>query len=572
MATLDETRADVIVVGSGFGGAVMAARLAEAGLGVRVLERGRAYPPGSFPRSPRAMRENFWDPVGGRYGLFDVWSFRHLDALVASGLGGGSLIYANVLLRKDERWFVQEDLQRGGYEYWPVTRADLDPHYDRVEETLRPQPYPFHLAPYSDTPKTQAFRAAAAQLGLQPFLPPLAVTFAGDDGVFRLGEPFGAPRDNLHGRTRLTCRLCGECDIGCNYGSKNTLDLTYLSAAQRAGADVRTGCDVTALEPGSRGGYVVHYVEHPGGRAVAATADRVVLAAGALGSTRLLLRSRDALPGLSPALGLRFGGNGDLLTFAVGCTTERDGRRVPLPIDPSYGPVITAALRIGDELDGEGWWEHGDPEEDWEGEGGAGRGFYLEDGGFPDVVAWLLLAAAAPGALGRVVGESLRHRWRGEVAPAQLRQDLIRVLEPAEHSAELLPLLAMGRDLPDGRLSLRGGELDLAWTKGTAGRYFHRIRATARRMAAALGGRMVDNPLWLLGRVITVHPLGGCPMGRTPQEGVVDPDGEVFGYPGLYVADGAVMPGPVGANPSLTIAALADRFADRLLESAGRAD
>jgi cholesterol oxidase len=140
---------DAVVVGSGFGGAVMAYRLAEAGLRVCVLERGRAYPPGSFPRTPLGMRDNRWVPDEGRFGLFDYWKFREFDALVASGLGGGSLIYANVLMRKDEHWFVKEDITSGGYEYWPVTRAELDPHYDRVEAMLRPQPYPLDHAPYS---------------------------------------------------------------------------------------------------------------------------------------------------------------------------------------------------------------------------------------------------------------------------------------------------------------------------------------------------------------------------------------------------------------------------------------
>ena len=115
-----------VIVGSGFGGSVVAARLAEAGMRVLVLERGKAYPPGSFPRSPREMEGNFWDPSEGLHGLFDVWSFRGLDAIVASGLGGGSLIYANVLLRKDERWFNG----------WPLSRRDLDPHYAAVEQVL----------------------------------------------------------------------------------------------------------------------------------------------------------------------------------------------------------------------------------------------------------------------------------------------------------------------------------------------------------------------------------------------------------------------------------------------------
>ncbi|MFK8844256.1 NAD(P)-binding protein [Streptomyces sp. Ac-502] len=172
-------RVGALVVGSGFGGSVAAYRLAEAGLSVVVLERGRAYPPGSFPRTPAELGRALWDPSEGLYGLFDVWRFGGCDSLVSSGLGGGSLIYANVLLRKEPRWFVRrEELPGGGHECWPLTRADLDPHYDAVESVLRPVPYPVDTEPYARTPKTRALREAAGRAGL-PWSPaPLAVSFA----------------------------------------------------------------------------------------------------------------------------------------------------------------------------------------------------------------------------------------------------------------------------------------------------------------------------------------------------------------------------------------------------------
>src|SRR5918995_1864170 len=257
------THFDAIVVGSGFGGSVMAYRLAEAGRRVCVLERGRAYPPGSFTRSPYQARESFWDPKRGLTGMYHYWSFKGIDVLVSAGLGGGSLIYANVLLRKDERWFVTEDLERGGYEYWPITRAELDPHYDRVEAMLDAQRYPYDHPPYDATPKTRAFQAAAQEAGLDWFLPKLAVTFAPEPGAEPIpGEPIREARPNIHGRTRETCRLVGECDVGCNFGAKNTLDYNYLTAAWHDGAEIRTRCEVREFEPREGGGWTVHYIEH----------------------------------------------------------------------------------------------------------------------------------------------------------------------------------------------------------------------------------------------------------------------------------------------------------------------
>lgn len=135
-----------------------------------------AYPPGSFARSPRDLARNLWDPGRGLYGMFDVWSFRGIEALVSSGLGGGS-IYANVLMRKPERWFVHERQGEPGYEHWPVTYAQLEPHYEACEKMLGATPFPFDYSPFSRTPKTRAMQNAAGCLRRDWTLPNLAVTF-----------------------------------------------------------------------------------------------------------------------------------------------------------------------------------------------------------------------------------------------------------------------------------------------------------------------------------------------------------------------------------------------------------
>ena len=552
-----ENHYDAVIIGSGFGGSVMAYRLAEAGLNICVLERGKKYPPGSFPRSPEKMKKNFWDPDKKLYGMFDIWSFRDIAAVVSSGLGGGSLIYANVLIRKDEQWFVKEDIKQGGYEYWPVNRQELDPHYDRVEKMLNVQKYPFYHPPYNNTPKTQALKFAAKELELDWHLPNLAVTFANNGQKPVTGEPIEENHRNLHARTRYTCRLCGECDIGCNYGSKNTLDYNYLTEAQRHGAELKTLCKVRYFEPNNGKGYKIHYIHYDleAGKDSEhiITSNQLILCAGSLASTYLVLKNqkRGLFPHISKKLGTRFCGNGDLINFAL------KSQRI---IDGSYGPVITSTIRMPDQLDG-----------------GEGRGFYLQDAGYPDFVNWMLEMTQAPGNIKGQLLFIVRWLWasirKTGLVDSNLSEEISELLfGKTEISSTLLPLLGMGRDLPDGIMKLRkdkkGKErLDVIQNFNKSKPYFERLRNTMKDVTQQLGATYIDNPSWFLGQTIAAHPLGGCPMGRNKDEGVVDSYGEVFDYPGFFIADGSVMPGPVGPNPSLTIAALADRFAQKVIDN-----
>lgn len=565
---------ETVVVGSGFGGSVTAFRLAEAGREVLVLERGRRYPPGSFSRTPRDVSRSFWDPSEGMHGLFDVWSFRGLEAVVASGVGGGSLIYANVLLRMDERWFVRDGVgnDRGtGVSPWPVGRADLEWHYDEVEQMLGVARYPLGVPGYEVSGKSAALRDAADRLGLQWQLPPLAVSFSAN-GQTAPGLPLAdAPYGNIHGQPRTTCQLTGECDVGCNYGSKNTLDHTYLSAAVARGARILDRCEVRSFAPTRDGGWTVRYVDHserhpgePGGTGSAdgerrpadtarpalrtMTCRRLVLAAGTLGTTYLLLRNARALPALSPRLGHNFSGNGDLLGFVLDASDAQGGTR---PLGSSTAPVITSAVRIPDALDG-----------------GSGPGYYIEDAGYPGFVDWLLEAADTPGLVNRTLGFTYDRLISHLLGPknSSIGAQVARLIGDGSRAAGATPLLGMGRDVPDGVMRLRDRWLDVDWTVQTSRHYFARVKATMADLAAEMGGRFEPNPLSMLHRVITVHPLGGSSMGTSPADGVVDGFGQVFGHPGLYVVDGAAMPAPVGANPSLTIAAFADRAALQMLD------
>ena len=287
------------------------------------------------------------------------------------------------------------------------------------------------------------------------------------------------------------------------------------------------------------------------------TCDHLILCAGTLGTTNLLLRNRAAFPGCRRKLGTRFCGNGDLLTLVLNTSSRTDGKREPRIVDSGYGPVITTTARIPGAEDG-----------------GEGRGFYLQDAGYPQHLAWILHVLAAPTQLWRwrKGATYLVKNWLKGTPDTDVTGQIAELMQPAGLSAGGLPLLGMGRDVPDGRMFLRNGRLDIDWTRKASEPYFERVRTRlARRRRARSAARFADNPLWFLRRVITVHPLGGAPMGRHRDEGVVDAYGNVFGHPGLHIADGSVMPGPTGPNPSFTIAALADRFADQIIDPDRRA-
>lgn len=534
---------DVVIVGSGFGGSVMAYNLARAGMKVCLLERGKTYPPGSFPRSPDQMKNAFWHPEKGLLGLYDFWSFKDSDAITSSGLGGGSLIYANVLLRKEREWF----------EGWPLTYDELAPHYDKVEAVLKPQRYPYDKEPYNQTVKTGVLKDGAKTLDVPFELVPLAITFGNDSENPVPGEQLnGVP--NLHGVNRYGCRLCGECYLGCNFGSKNTLDLNYLTMAKEHGADIRVLSEVTQLQP-IDGGYVVTYRSHVSKSAsenlIGISAKYLVLAAGSLGSTSLLLNNRQWFGNLSPTLGTRLSGNGDLLTIAIGCKEKVENQVQKRNIQPYLGPVITGAARI----DG----------------GPKGHRFYIEDWSLTTTIIWLLETLNASG---------LKMRWFklftnyikslfGVHRNINLSATVSDFLGVADGCISSFPMVGMGVDQSDGvmRYDEKTKTLNMEMPRKTSEKFFDDIREKMKTISDSLDADLfLDYPSWYLSKTITVHPLGGCPMGATWDSGVVDTHGEVYNYPNMFICDGAVMPAAIGPNPSLTIAAFADRAAGRVLE------
>lgn len=486
--------------------------------------------------------------------MYDLWSFRTFEAVVCAGLGGGSLIYANVLLRRPEAWFSGRADDTGS-ESWPITYADLDDGYAKAEKMLGATVYP-----YADqTEKTRQIRDAADGAGLQWRPAPLAISFSPPGQS--IGLPVGNAQDNLYTAHRSTCLLCGQCDVGCNYGSKNTTDLTYLSAAAKhPGTRIETLHEVRRIRPlrGGRDGFEVlarrHHPPDPlwnrNGQpvlpdVVTFRARTVVVSAGSLGSTYLLLRNRPRLPDLSPTLGSRFSGNGDYLGFVSAPRTR--------VFDASQAPVITGYLAAPDRQAGPAT--------------GADARYIVEDGGYPVLADWLGESLGL-----RPAGRVARVLWtivRGKLAKSsnkEISSRLSDVVGEARRSSSIVPMLGMGCDHPDGRMSLRNGHLDISWRSAFSQPAFEPIKDAMQAMARSMDGHFHAGPSNLLSRMVTVHPLGGAPMGTDVDHGVVDSYGEVFNYPGLFVADGSVMPGPVGVNPSLTIAALSERFSTRVLE------
>lgn len=491
---------DAIVVGSGFGGAVAACRLAQAGLDVLVLERGRRFAPSELGASVHP--ESFlWDAFGG---IYDVRSLGGMMIIQSAAWGGGSQVYANVHLRPPAEVFA-----RG----WPpgVDRARLDPYYDLVAHML-------DLAPITAAPslpaKTRRLRTVADQLGRSSdfFYPNLAVRF-------------GGPAHNKFGVPQGACQMCGECALGCRHGAKNTLDLNYLAVAEQRGASVATDAEVVRIAPSS-GGYRVAYRGRGDDHVRTVDARAVFLCAGAVNTTELLLRARDqhgTLPGLSSRLGTGYSGNGDYIGFAFHADDE---------IDPADGPTITTALRY-DRSASDGTW------------------FLLEDGGFPHLRT--VLAAA--------------HRQGAALLDSDLlaRAEALLGLQGNRGAAALL---CMGRDRGDGRIELVPANKQLAIRWNTDGHMplYEAQERLSTDIAHALGGAFMRNPVWqLLNKPMSVHSLGGCPVGPDRNRGVVDDAGEVHGYPGLFVLDGAAIPSSVGVNPASTIAAVAERNIERYL-------
>jgi cholesterol oxidase len=529
---------EVVVVGSGYGGAIAAARLARAGRQVCLLERGKEFQPGEYPDTEiKALQEVQFDlpheHLGSRNGLYDFRVNEEMNAVVGCGLGGTSLINANICLRPEPRVFEDP--------CWPKALRDdvstrLEEGFSRAEEMLKPVPYP---TDFPTPAKLQALEKSAHHLQEKFYRPPIKVTF--QDGVNHVGV------------LQKACTLCGDCVSGCNYAAKNTLIMNYLPDAKNHGAEIFTQIAVRRIEFRD-GQWLVHFQTVKTGRERFSAPTRVVrgdiviLAAGTLGSTEILLRSQGAGLSLSDQLGRNFSGNGDTQGFAynneMGINGVGFGPRPPGELAP-VGPTITGIIdkRYQARLE---------------------DGMVIEEGAIPGAIA-LFANKLFFWMRGKETGEGLANLLKKQT------RKLESLIRGPYHGAmrHTQTFLTMTHDDAGGRMLLKNDRLRIAWPRVGQQPIFRKIDELLLNTTAALSGTYIKNPIWnklFKHSLITVHPLGGCRMAEDATHGVVNHKGQVFSgnrgpqvYDNLYVCDGSIMPRPLGINPLLTICALAER-------------
>jgi len=512
MATFDY---DVLVVGSGFGGSVTALRATEKGYRVGVLEAGRRFDTSTLPTSSWQLRRFLWAPVLGMRGIQRITPLKDVSILSGAGVGGGSLVYANTLYEPLDPFYT--DPQWGDITDW---RDELAPHYDQAKRMLGVN----EVA--EDTPADAYIHDLAERLGVADTYhrTPVGVFF-GEPGE-RVPDPyFGG-----EGPDKVGCTHCGSCMVGCRVGAKNTLDRNYLYLAEKNGAEVHPNRQVVDLEPLPGGGWRV-VTEKPGAwvrkRRRTVTTERVVLSAGVLGTLKLLLKLRDTgrLPDLSERLGDVVRTNSEAIVGA--------SAKVPDP-SLSQGVAITSSI-------------HPDPTTHIEPvrypPGSNAMGLLttvLVDGGgkTPRQVRFLTAVARHPVRFLRSL--SVR-RWSE-------RSIILLVMQSRDNS------ISIRRHAKLGNLVSRPGH-------GEPNPSYLPVANQAAREVAD----MLDGEPWgawnetLLDAPTTAHILGGCAIGATPDDGVIDPYQRVYGYEGLSVADGSAVSANLGVNPSLTITAMTER-------------
>ena len=522
---MSEYDRDVVIIGSGFGGSVSALRLAEKGWKVTVLEQGRRLDDAAIAKAGTDPRALAWAPALGLKGFFAQDVFRHVGIVRGIGVGGGSLVYAAVLLQPGEA-FYRDPAWRALSPDW---QAELAPHYAAAKHMLGVTPNPYHGL------QDDWLRGAAERMGVADSFDTVL------QGIFFGNPDHPAPDPFFEGEgpARTGCNRCGRCITGCAYGAKNSLDRNYLYLAEKRGGQIHPERQVTHLEPLAEGGYLVHQ-RHPWDSKVSyppLRARKVILSAGALGTQEILFASRDryrTLPKLPASLGEHVRTNSEAI---VGILANDPS------VDVTHGTTISSHFYADDHT-------------------------HITQNRFPESYSFMkwYMGPLEDGA--QPLGRALRTLGRFLTQPLASTRSFrakgwykrISVLTVMQHADNELAFTY-------GRTLLRGFRFGLKSQVSKGGRspsYLPQANAAARAFAEASDGTPLNTVMESVGNLsVTAHILGGAVMAERPEDGVIDRNHEVFGYPGLYVVDGAAIPANVGVNPSLTITALAERFAAR---------
>ena len=506
---------DVVIVGSGFGGSVAALRLTEKGYRVAVIEAGRRFADDEFAKTSWDLRRYLWAPALGCFGIQRIHLLNDVMVLAGSGVGGGSLVYANTLYRPLKQFYA--DKQWAHITDW---EAELAPHYDQASKMFGVVENP------TITPADEVMQKVAADMGVADTFHPTPVgVYFGKPGVEAADPFFGGA-----GPRRTGCTECGSCMTGCRVGAKNTLVKNYLYLAEQNGAKVLPLSTVTAVRPQSSG-YAVD-LRRTGGRArVTLTAGQVVLAAGTWGTQRLLHEMKDSgvLPRLSPRLGELTRTNSEAI-IGAGRTSVDPGR------DFSRGVAITSSIHPDETT-------HIEPVRYGKGSNAMGLLQTIATDGAASIPRWL-----------QAVRFMLRH-------PVQTAQ-LLRTHRWSERTVILLVMQSLDNSITTytkrglfGRrkYTSRQGHGEPNPSFIPAGHEANQLAAKhIDGIAGGTWGEIFDIPL-------TAHFIGGCPIGSSADDGVIDAYHRVHGYPGLSIVDGSAISANLGVNPSLTITAQAER-------------
>ncbi|QCX28347.1 GMC oxidoreductase [Nocardioides jishulii] len=513
---------DVVIIGSGFGGSVSALRLSEKGYSVAVLEAGARFSDEDFPRTSFDLKRYLFAPAAGLYGIQRIDMVRDCMILAGAGVGGGSLVYANTLYEPLDPFY--SDPSWAHITDW---KSELAPYYDQAKRMLGVVTNPVR------TPSDDVMEKVAEEMGVaDSFHPtPVGVFFGGpgqDEGS-EVADPFFGGV----GPSRRTCLNCGECMTGCRHNAKNTLVKNYLHLAEQMGAVVHPLTTVTRVRPRAEGGYEVtaRWTKAKLSRRTAVksfTCDQVIFSAAALGTQKLLhrLKSSGDLPHISDRLGVLTRTNSEAILGAI--APDRS-------VDYSYGVAISSSIHPDAET-------HIEP---------------VRYGHGSNVMSLLQTVLVDD-----VPGQNRALNWVKEMWAKRAE---VFDLYDLKHWSERA-IIALVMQTKDNSITTVPAKTPFGWRMSSVQghgepnpTYIKVAYEATRRMSDLLGGTPGGSIGEPFNRPLTAHFIGGCTIGDSPDNGVVDPYQRAFGHPGIHVVDGSAISANLGVNPSLTITAQAER-------------